>query len=927
MENLEKHDVFAFHLTQENFRSVSWGPNNLLAVATENIVTIYQCVNNELVAFRRISRHKALITSLCWNFPSVEFNQNNSFDIFLAVGDQAGNCLVYEIFSLTRRAGISADQSNSISIIDLKFSLNDPSTLFILTSQPSLISVAVGTNTSLQEAKTSSVFIHGLSFLTLNINLLWTHPLESQYHMISLDLYNHNTILISSKKLDYFALKIDNTIKNNPKNTLSSVLRFPIDDTSKLLSCEFFPFRPNTVLLLTEHSLYIYNLFNLSISIIISDSLHTFCLTKGIFSHQNSENFWLATIDGTISQYEIDEENDCWINRNCISSVKSQILTVASDFYHPSRICVVYSCGRITIVQNHDQINQQYDQINQNRKIIEKNRLFVSFSQPGLNEILSWHVFNRQLAVLSNNGYVTIFIDNKKLRFQVNDSQSTILSFYNSHQIIVNGSKLHLIDLETREIKHIDKNIPKDKIVSKMILKDDIIAYLPSPSTLELYTINGSSLIKDFAYPIKLFCPCSTDKEKWALLLSKSNDNTNEALYTLTIIGFPTPKNYEIDSSLGSIVSISFSDNWVYFATSRSIIQQFDITNGAKKNVVYSLVSMRSISIYKNYLIAVDMSNSCSILSLSDMKIVSTKILKGKELQILNDECCLLLSGKSVIKLYKFPSLENHFIDYSFNQKDNQFSLKFQCCRTSDDFEKVAFEIGDINFVQFLQNAKRKSNTILPALYSLTHEKVVSNERCVCASTKNSISYIDDYIEYLILTGQREKSAKVALSTINKQNILLAHACFSPNYEAVQRIMEIIPIDGSEKVLTLLLCIADRIQDASQLALKLNDTLTIIRFTKLMINDEKMENEIIKKFKSCKRSYTAMAYIQDYHATISVLAHLKEISKAKAYLTFIEEKKQNVEKSSIDDDFPPFEETKKWIDSEWANILQKDLFV
>lgn len=60
------------------------GPNNFLAVASENIVTVYQLKDIKLEIYHKITKHKAKITALSWNIPTVDFYKSNSFDVFFS---------------------------------------------------------------------------------------------------------------------------------------------------------------------------------------------------------------------------------------------------------------------------------------------------------------------------------------------------------------------------------------------------------------------------------------------------------------------------------------------------------------------------------------------------------------------------------------------------------------------------------------------------------------------------------------------------------------------------------------------------------------------------------------------------------------------------------------------------------------------------
>ena len=905
---MNQSDVFSFQFLKENINAVSWGPNNMLAIATENIVTIFQVQNHKMNIFRKISRHNSIITSLCWNFPSVEMTSPNAFDIFLAVGDKSGNCIIYDIYTSERRGGISPEIPSSI--MDIKACYDDPSSFYILTSQPSLCFLTVGTSSGKKDIICTEM--NNFKYLIVNLKLNWALELENKFHFISIDYYNYQHILLSSENFDYFAIKID---KYKNINSSSNSLRYPLIESGKdseadiILNAEFFPFHPNIVVILTLHRMYLFDLYTNSLSLMIENNCQYHCKIKGIFYHSISDKFWLGSENGIISRYSITKD-DLWSNsiNNCIS--KNKILIIVSDMLNPKRICSVSENGCVIIVNELTKNN--------------KTKLFVTSIYHTINnQILSWCTLNNKLAILSENSLITIFLDSKIMKFQIQDKKTDTISFYNDNCLIANGSKLHFIDLSNHKLDTIDKIIPKFNIQS------DTLAFSSNSSTLELYKINGSSLTKELGETVQLFCPNIKIENKWAIYLASNR---------LVIIGDPTPKIYDIDKNIGTIVSMAFHGDNVFLASSKSTIQQFNINTGAKHNITYSSISIRSISIYKNFMIVCDMSNICSVLSLSTLSIVS-KPIKGKEVQVIDDNFCLVQIAKSSLKLFKFPSLERFHIEIP---EKNELMNQFQCCQSFNEFKSISFIIGDIIYIQFLQILENENNVIIPGLTSLTHEKYLANERCLCACNMNSTidnsknikpgfnqyssQFLEDYIEFLILTNQKERAIPIILQTPNKQNILLSYACLSPNTESIHQIMNMISIHGSEKIIALLLVISNDLESACNISLKFNDILTSMKYIKLICDDE-MGSKFIKKTKSYFRSYLTMTYVKDFHATLSALTQLNEIAKAKACLLYIEENNIEVAPSSINPNFPPFSTLKNKINEEWVKILQKDLFV
>ena len=266
------------------------------------------------------------------------------------------------------------------------------------------------------------------------------------------------------------------------------------------------------------------------------------------------------------------------------------------------------------------------------------------------------------------------------------------------------------------------------------------------------------------------------------------------------------------------------------------------------------------------------------------------------------------------------------------NQISNPFKEIFWRCSSIDDFEKVCRRIGDLSFLQFLQIVKHDKDTVLPNVYSITRSKAAENERCFSACNIENTLFVDEYVEYLILSDQFERAARFALTTVNKQNILLANACLSPNVDAVKKIMKFVPsIKGSEKIFSLLLKISGDSEEAANVAFKIGDTLCSIKFLKLICNDNEIK-KFIKSLRFYKDNYLSMAFVDDYQKTFTILLNSNEISKAYAYMTFIEQRinesnNENNGNNDENDDHLFFDNLKIQIKDEWNRLMQKNLFV
>lgn len=254
--------------------------------------------------------------------------------------------------------------------------------------------------------------------------------------------------------------------------------------------------------------------------------------------------------------------------------------------------------------------------------------------------------------------------------------------------------------------------------------------------------------------------------------------------------------------------------------------------------------------------------------------------------------------------------------------KSNPLKEIFWRCNELDDFELFARQIGDLSFLQFIQVFKHEKDTVLPNVYSTTRKKTLENERCAGACSIQNSTFIDEYIEYLILSEQFERAARFVLTNVNKQNILLANACLSPNAEAVKKIMTIIPsIKGSEKIFALMLKISGDSEEAANVAFKISDTLSSIKFLKMICDDNEFK-KFIKFFKLYKENYLSMVFADDYQSAFTILLNSNEISKAYAYMSFIEHR-INKENGNDKKDDLFFDNLKIQIKEEWKRLMQK----
>lgn len=135
----------------KNIHCIEWGPNNHIATATNEIVNIYKKEKDKFLFSFQISRHKSAITALRWNIPSIEISQyeRSSFQYLLAVGDENGNCLIYDTNTGKRYAGISPEQKvNNLMISDIRWCPKQSSSIIFILASVSTSDQAASPSTS-----------------------------------------------------------------------------------------------------------------------------------------------------------------------------------------------------------------------------------------------------------------------------------------------------------------------------------------------------------------------------------------------------------------------------------------------------------------------------------------------------------------------------------------------------------------------------------------------------------------------------------------------------------------------------------------------------------------------------------------------------------------------------------------------------------
>ncbi|OHT10148.1 hypothetical protein TRFO_20705 [Tritrichomonas foetus] len=894
-----KNISFSNHPNLQNFHCLDWGPGGFLAAAFENYVTIY---DSSLNFFRSFNLHKSNISCVRFSPVSVERSIPNSFQSFIAVGDETGNCLVYDIYNGVRHAGFSPEKLPIIPIIDIQWNISNPSMLFILTAAPSLLCVNCGSTSRRHYSCVESWAPIGQSIQSFNMSFNFSVPLSTRFQYITVDQFHLNQLLVASSSGNYYSLiKIQNG-RNQP--FVTQLLQFnglPADQ--KILTVEYFPHNINRITIVMTHSIYVYDLAAKTASLIYNNDLALISPMTNVFLPSIADRFWISVNDGTIACFSVEGEN--YIRHSYVLVPQfHQMAHFIVDPFNFNRLAICTADGKIAVFTSI------------NRKII------CSAYRPSFNDHIEAINTNNKdkYSFVSNQGYVGVFDTEKgySLRFKIElpeNLHSKGEPLFDSiafagNKIAVGGSRLFVIDLYERKISIMNKHLSP----SKMNSTGSLIAYIPFPNTLDILYPSTPKTSLAFAGAIVSFASRMADPSEWALVVRGNGCVIVDiSQKPKMIVQFPFPDE--------PVTCMLFIGSCVYIGT--RIGELYRVSIETKKSTVLNISGsmIRTMKCYENYIFVSDNDYNSYLIDINEYKVIKSPKWKIQEIHFLSNNVAVAMTSKTTLVLINIPSFE--IIISPGNAKSDAIQ-RFSVCNSVDELEKIALEVGDLDFVQFIRVFQRKGELPLPALYTQNHNEFIEKEKVTRFIER--LTQPQNLIDFMILTKQNQYAAKLLLKNGGENEMLLAYACLSPNLEAA---MEITKGNCSKKHVqnvARLLCLSDDKNAAIEWLTLNEDWNAALYFLKMLFDDEVATSSILAwlNIKTILQlSPLIMSFVGDYHAALTVLYRSGSVAKAFALLCYLREKGIEIKKSSFEDySNEDIEDLKEKIQAKWDSYGQ-----
>lgn len=863
-------NAVAFHNNLQNIRAFEWGPHDLIAFGAEQFVFIYQYKNNDLKFFRSITRHRSSISSIRWSNPSVEPARSESFQTYICVGDTSGNCLVYDIYSGNRHAGISPDPGAQISIIDIQWSLSSSSIMYVLTSQPSLICFKVGSYNGRRMSSVETCQGFGLPFKSFNMEILWVHQLQKPFDFILMDPFDPYRLMICNTNASFMLVQLNERfIKTSQSQIYSFCGKQQMNQ--RLLNAEYLPFTKNRIAIILTNTFMIYDINSQGGSILLCDPGQEFSYTRNLFSSLRPDRFWISLVNGNLSRFEID--NNKYSQKRMIPPCGSQISAAVSDKLHPDRIAVIYANGSLAVF------------------IDRGDCIFGTSMIVGLpSQIIAWDAKEDNIAFATATGMIAVFYQEKSYSYRVKDRNVKRIAFLEDRYLVVAGKRLIIIDLVNR----MTKTLKKTDTPSNMKVKNNVIATQPYTNVLTFHLLNQTQKTKIFKETIISYCAHETNPNLWCAIAS------SELFYVINVEGQQiVTKTFSQNQKniMGSIVDCAFNDEAIIAITNESMFCQLNTSTGQFTTLQFASSPLRQVLSYCSYLIVVDSANSCAILNSSDKKVIGVAHCPALQVQLLNSKMIAIKSSDYGVRFFEFPNLTT-FV--SILEIPDETRNEFNAAKNYKEMEEIANEFGDIEFITFARIVQSETGLPMASPYWTARDKFIEYELCTNACLP---SFVEDYIDYLILTGQSKEAAKFVLENPTNNSILFAHACYATDSEAVDFISRTMAkVTGFEHLIARLYVLANSREKAVEILKNGADFKLEVKFIKYLFSDEEIKPFIIDWIKNkpeLQRDYLLYAFIGDSHATLGILYGSQDTAKAAFYLNFLEQQGIQIEESQF----------------------------
>ncbi|KAK8889596.1 WD repeat-containing protein 11 [Tritrichomonas musculus] len=802
---------YSFHPNAHNYHCLDWGPNGLLGIAFENFITICDSSNFNVIC--TFNLHKSNIACIRFSPGSVERSYANSFQSLIAVGDETGNCLIYDIFNGVRHAGFSPEKLPVTPIIDIQWNQSNPSMLFILTAAPSIICVSIGSTSRRHYSCVQSWSQIGQSLQSFNLNYIFSVPLNGKYQFILTDQFHTNQLLVASSTGNYYSLV---RLQNGRQQPIATApLQFNgLPSDQKILSIECFPHNLNRLTIVMDHSIYVYDLIAKTASLIYRHNLSCFSPMSNVFSASISNKFWIAICDGNVTSFTIQGEN--FVRESYVLIPQFyQMCQFSVDPYKPSRFAVCTTDGKIAIFNEY------------------KSKLICTAYRPSFpNNISSMTSDNdRQYAFVTNQGYIGLFDTFSGIRYRyridiekfegINFSQNGSNVRYNSivfagKNLAVGSNCLFMIDLQNRQISLKNRHL----IPTKLMSIGSILACTPFPNTLDIIFPNMPKKSLTFTSTIVAFTSRMADPNRWALIVRGSG-------ICVVDISEKPKMVAQLVTNDEAACSILYIGSLIYVATRIGEVVRINIETKQTVSIKVCGCMIRSMKSFENFILFSDVENNTYLIDTDapqfrvsrapKWKIIegffikasitktaaalnpSAKEESGKNEEeeeiekvigndgkisvkplsnfnkndevVMNDDAderpfrimVAVQTSLSTLMIVALPSFEICMAPSITSSKTRKYDIssRFLQCSEIEEFEKIALEAGDLDFVQFVRTLRRMDKLPLPALYTQNHVEFVAKERITRLIERETQPY--NLVDFLILTNETHSAARMLM--------------------------------------------------------------------------------------------------------------------------------------------------------------------
>ena len=857
MEEGSARVAFSLRPARQNYRCLDWGPGGYLAVASEQFVYVYKLENSRFGLIRTISKHRSNITVVRFSSGTVNLAHANAFQLFLAVGDESGNCLIYDVFTGARHSGFSPEKSTNVQICDVQWRPSNPSIVYVLTSQPCVLCLTNGSVRLRRYSELASWSGHGFSYQYFNMTYVYSMQVQSRSEFLCVDPFNPTTVLVCNNSGSYQVIR-ENVGSSLGISQAAKIVGLPNDEP--LLNVEFYPHAENRIVGVLPSRIVLYDFVEKSGAMVIRNVMTQCPYASRIFNARENRVFWLPTTDGSVARIRLEEDNEKWVKQSCI--VQNLALQKMSCFcvdpYVPTRAAVAAKDGSLHVIQEIG------------------SKLFVVGMIPTFGEqIAAWSTVDDKLAFVSDKGYLTVICRDKRgLRLSVNDTGFESVCFTGSDGLVVGGRRLHKVDLVKRTIEQDRKQITPNKLVSE----GPAFAYNPLANILDIALPGTDKRTIVFSDTIKAFSCKVGDIYKWAVVVLRSG---------LCIIDVskekPTQMRYKIKGKK-RVTSLVYFGEKVVTASEAGEVVLVDMETCHITTRRLSLCPIKSMKYNSGTLLIVTAEFDFFLLDANDLH--TTKEIRWKVMDacFLSNQLAVVKTSLSSLRILTLPNFES----LSGGTSQNDIRDKFMQGDNIDDLEKLAMEVGDLDFVQFVRVFQNKGSLPVPSTYLLTKQDFIEKQATTLLIEKKTKH--NAYIEFLILTGKVEQAAQELLASGNEDDLLFAYACLSPNLDAAKRLLTINNGDYSSMLAKMLVISGDPLT-AISLLLREDDKFVPFKYARTLLEGPDYTNFMrnwIGDSPIQLKSPELRARAGDTYGCLSLLNQQAEVTKSYVYLRHLQ---------------------------------------